>query len=152
VPYVHGNYTVTSFDANGAVLGSFTSVSPGAASALRAQVVWPGSGVGGSLRADRRDAALVSIAVVDAAGTVVRGARANVTFTVSGPGELLGLGNGDHMNHVPGQGTTHLATYDGLALAILRGAKPSTSVVAPLSLTVSADGLTSATVDINVVY
>jgi beta-galactosidase len=94
----------------------------------------------------------VTIAVVDAAGTVIRGARANVTFTVSGPGELLGLGNGDHMNHVPGQGTTHLATYDGLALAILRGAKPSTSVVAPLSLTVSADGLPSATVDINVVF
>ena len=100
VPYAAGNYTVVSFDKTGSKLGSFTSSSPGSATSLRAKVEWPGSARGGALHADRRDAAVVSVAVVDAVGTVVRGARTNVTFTVTGPGELLGVGNGDHMNHV----------------------------------------------------
>lgn len=94
VPFAPGNYTVASFDAAGAQVGLFVSRSPGPAAALRAVVDWPGSGPGGALIGDRRDAALVAVAVVDASGEVVRGAQVNVTFTVSGPGELLGLGNG----------------------------------------------------------
>jgi beta-galactosidase len=149
VPFSPGNYSVASFDASGAPLGSFVSRSPGPAAALRAVVDWPGSGEGGALLAGRRDAALVAIAVVDADGTVVRGARANCTFTLSGPGELLGLGNGDHAGHLPAQGLSWVPTYDGLARAVLRGAAAATG--APLQLTVSSDGLASAVVSIDVV-
>ena len=149
VPFAPGNYTVSSFDASGAPLGTFVSRSPGPAAALRAVVDWPGSAPGGALLAGRRDAALVAVSVVDADGIVVRGASHNLTFAVSGPGELLGLGNGDHANHVPGQGTTWMPAYDGRARAVLRGAAQATG--APAQLTVTSPGLGAAVVDIDVV-
>jgi hypothetical protein len=149
VPFVQGNYTVTSFDAAGAQLGVFVSQSPGPAVALRAIVDWPGSAMDGSLVAGRRDAALVEITVVDAHGVIVRSASVNCTFALTGPGELLGLGNGDHANHFPGQGTSWMPTYYGRARAILRSAAAATGT--PLQLTVTADGLEGAAVDIGVV-
>ncbi len=150
VPFAAGNYSVTSLDAAGAVLGVFVSRTPGPAVALRATVDWPGSGAGGALVGDRRDAALVAVAVVDANGEVVPSAQVNCTFVVTGPGELLGLGNGAHDNHSPGQGVASLPTFGGLARAILRGTAPTG---APLKLRVSADadGLAAAEVVVQVV-
>jgi beta-galactosidase len=148
VPFSPGNYSVASFDAAGAQLGSFVSHSPGPAAALRAVVDWPGSGAGGALLAGRRDAALVAVTVVDANGIVVRSARPLLSFAVSGPGELLGLGNGQHDNHIPGQGVASMPAYNGHARAILRGTAASGE---PVQLVVTADGLASATVDIDVV-
>jgi beta-galactosidase len=150
VPFAAGNYTVTSFDDSGAPLGSFTAVTPGQPAALRAVVDWPGSAPGGALAAGRRDAALVAVSVVDAAGVVVRGAAGavSVSFSVDGPGELLGLGNGDHTNHLPGQGVSVMPTYDGLMRAILRGTVANGT---PLRLTATADGLAPATVEVQVV-
>lgn len=149
VPFAPGNYSITSYDASGSLVGSFVSTSPGPATALRAVVDWSGSGPNGAIVSGRRDVALVVISVVDAAGVVVRGSRANVTFTVTGPGEILGLGNGDHSNHLPGQGLTWVPAYDGLARAIIRGAATATG--APLRLTASAAGLVSAEVQVDVV-
>jgi len=150
VPFQPGNYTVASLDAAGAQVGLFVSRTPGPPVALRATVEWPGSGPGGALRGDRRDAALVAVALVDARGDVVSGgAPVNVSYAVTGPGELLGLGNGDHMNHAPGQGVTSLPTFGGLARAILRGTAPTGE---PLRLRVSADadGLAAAEIAIDV--
>lgn len=149
VPFAAGSYTVTALAANGTALGSYTSTSPGAAVALTAVVDWPGSGPGGALLAGRRDAALLAVAVVDAAGVVVRGARANVTLTLAGPGELIGLGNGDHANHLPGAGLAAFPTYDGRLRAVLRGAAAATG--APLRVAVDALGLRGAVVELNVV-
>ena len=148
VAYAPGNYSVVSFDAAGAPLGSFVSRSPGPAAALRAVVDWPGSGANGALLAGRRDAALVAVTVVDADGIVVRSARPTLTFAVSGPAELLGLGNGQHDNHIPGAGVSAMPAYNGHARAIIRG---TVATGAPAQLTVSADGLASANVDIDVV-
>ena len=149
VPFAAGNYSVTSYDAAGAPLGEFVSRSPGPAAALRAVVDWPGSGPAGALLAGRRDAALVAVSVVDADGIVVRGAAVNISFAVTGPGELLGLGNGDHANKLPAQGTAWMPAYDGLARAVLRGAAAAPG--APLQLVVTSDGLEGAAVDIDVV-
>lgn len=149
VPFAAGNYTILSFDEHGAVLGSFVSRTPGPPAALRAVVDWPGSGPGGALLAGRRDTALVAVTVVDADGLVVRGAAPTITFAVSGPGELLGLGNGKHDSHVPGQGVSALPAYTGRARAVLRSGAAATGQ--PLQLVVSADGLSSAAVDIDVV-
>ena len=148
VDFAPGNYTVDSFDSAGAPLGSFTSVTPGAAAALRATVEWPGSAAGGALAAGGRDAALITVAVVDAAGVVVRGAAHNVTFSISG-GELRALCNGDHQGHAPAEGPTSTPVYDGLARAMVRSAAVATG--APLRLSVSADGLTGASVELAVV-
>ena len=89
-----------------------------------------------------------TVTVVDANGILVRSAKPALTFAVSGPAELLGLGNGQHDNHVPGAGVSVMPAYNGHARAILRG---TVATGAPAQLTVSADGLESATVDIDVV-
>jgi len=96
----------------------------------------------------RRDAALLGVSVVDAVGTVVVGARHNITFTIEGPGELLGLGNGDHANHLPGQGISTIPAYSGRARGVVRGLQASGQ---PMTVTVSADGLSSDKLVINVV-
>lgn len=148
VQYTPGSYVVESFDAAGTRLGSFTSVTPGAPVSLRATLDWRGSAADGSLVAGGRDAALVTVAVVDVAGVVVRGARVNVTFSVSG-GELRGLCNGDHAGHNPDQGLTWLPTYDGLARAVVRS--PAAATGQPLRLSVTADGVVGDEVVIGVV-
>lgn len=150
VKFSAGNFTVSSFDLSGAPLGVFVSRTPGPPAALRATVDWSGSAQGGALKGDLRDAALVAVAVVDSNGVVVSDARVNVTFSVTGPGELAGLCNGDHQNHAPGQGISTLPTYGGLVRAALRGTSPTG---APLKLSVSADGdgLTGAEIQIDVV-
>ncbi len=54
---------------------------------------WP------SLRANGRDVAVVDVAVVDGKGRLVPDANLPVTFQISGPGRILGAGNGDPACH-----------------------------------------------------
>jgi len=56
-------------------------------------------GVGASLYANCNDVALVAVGVVDAAGRIVTGSSAPVTFTVTGPGYVAGTANGDPSCH-----------------------------------------------------
>lgn len=149
VPFSPGNYSITSFDSNGAVLGYVVSQSSGSANALLAQVDWQGSGPQGELLAGQRDAALIVISVIDSNGIVVRSANLNITVTVTGPGELLGLGNGDHLNHLPGQGITTMPAYKGFLRAIVRSGQSATG--APVVVTASADGLVGTFIEIDVV-
>ena len=63
--------------------------------------------------------AFVTIRSVDGAGTVTPDANFPVLLTLSGPGELLGVDNGDSLGHDAFTGNMiHL--YHGLALAVLR--------------------------------
>jgi beta-galactosidase len=149
VPYAAGNYTVESRGAAGELLGSFSSLSSGPPVALRADVDWPGSGEGGALLAGARDAALVAVSFVDAQGLRVPWATNNVSFSVSGPGELLGLGNGDQNCHLPSQGSSWMPAYAGLVRAVLRSSAAATGQ--PLVLTVQSQGLLQAQVSIAVV-
>ena len=61
-----------------------------------------------SLQADGHDVALAAVSVVDAAGRVVtgdaEGNRLFVDFAVTGPGRIIGVGNGDPMCHEPDKG------------------------------------------------
>jgi beta-galactosidase len=149
VPFSPGNYSITSFDSNGAVLGYVVSQSSGSATALLAQVDWQGSGPQGELLAGQRDAALIVISVIDSNGIVVRSANLDITVTVTGPGELLGLGNGDHLNHLPGQGITTMPAYKGFLRAIVRSGQSATG--APVVVTASADRLVGTFIEIDVV-
>jgi beta-galactosidase len=45
-----------------------------------------------------------------------------VTFAVGGPGEIIGIGNGDLSNSEKPRGTVHQA-YQGRGLAILQGTR-----------------------------
>ena len=53
------------------------------------------------LRADGEDAAVVNVAVVDAQGRVVPTANVAVSFSLGGPGRIIGVGNGDPTSHEP---------------------------------------------------
>ena len=78
---------------------------------------------------DGQDVALIRCAVIDVAGRVVPGASNSVTFAVSGPGAVYGVGNGDPANLVPdkvGQkdlpygGVWTIPTFMGLVRAIVQ--------------------------------
>ena len=53
------------------------------------------------LRADGEDVAVVTVAVVDAQGRVVPTANVPVSFSLAGPGRIIGVGNGDPASHEP---------------------------------------------------
>jgi beta-galactosidase len=56
-----------------------------------------------SIRSDGEDVSVVSIKVADAQGRVMPTADNEVTFTIEGPGHLIGVGNGDPVSHEPDQ-------------------------------------------------
>lgn len=53
------------------------------------------------LMADASDVAVLRVAAVDAAGREVPTANPNVTFQLTGPGTIIGVGNGDPSSHEP---------------------------------------------------
>ena len=74
-----------------------------------------------SMVGDGRDAQPFTVEVVDARGRVVPTADLPVRFTLTGPGIIIGLNNGDPTNHEPEKGTQH-STFHGLAQVIVQTA------------------------------
>ncbi|WP_433972023.1 glycoside hydrolase family 2 TIM barrel-domain containing protein [Tunturiibacter lichenicola] len=72
-----------------------------------------------SMAGDGNDAQPFTVEVVDARGRVVPTADVPVTFSLSGPGAIIGLNNGDPTNHEPEKGTQH-STYHGSAQVIVQ--------------------------------
>ena len=91
------------------------------------------------LTADGADISLVKVKIVDAQGRTVPVATNAVTFSVTGPGHLLGLGNGDPTCHELDKGNKRSA-FNGLCLAIIQSSRT------PGAITIQADspGLKSA--------
>lgn len=56
-----------------------------------------------AIKADGRDVAVVTVEIRDAAGRIVPTADTPVGFTISGPGRIIGVGNGDPSSHEPDQ-------------------------------------------------
>ena len=71
------------------------------------------------LDADCQDVAMLRAEIVDRSGRVVPNADTLVRFTVDGPGNLIGVGNGDPNSHEPEQATTRRA-YNGFCQAIVQ--------------------------------
>ncbi len=100
------------------------------------------------LRADGEDVALVQVSIRDREGRIVPTSGNPVRFEVEGPGEIIGVGNGDPSSHEadqagPGRDWRRRA-FQGLALVILRaGTQPGT-----ISLTARSEGLKTAAAEI----
>lgn len=90
------------------------------------------------IRADGKDLVFVTADVQDASGVIVPTANNSITFAVSGPGQLVGLDNGDPTDTTSYKGTSRKA-FSGKALAIVRSTKTAGSIV----IQASATGLTS---------
>lgn len=98
-----------------------------------------------ALRTDRNDLSYVTIAVVDDSGRRVADAGIPVKFSLSGAGELAGVGNG-----VPNDPSSfrlpQCKTFQGRCLAILRPYGTAGEII----LRAEADGLEPATIVVRV--
>lgn len=102
----------------------------GAAAAVRASVDRA------RIAADGRDLGMVSIAILDSKGRVVPTAAHRVTFDISGPARLIGVGNGDPTSLEADKADAR-TTFNGFAQAIVQSdGRPGT-----ITVRASADGL-----------
>jgi beta-galactosidase len=81
-----------------------------------------------SLRADGKDATVVNVAAVDAAGRIVPTAGNKVRFSVEGPGRIIGVGNGDPTCHEADKGTER-SLFHGLAQVIVQSDRQAGKIV-----------------------
>jgi beta-galactosidase len=72
-----------------------------------------------TLSADGADVSLVTVKIVDAQGRIVPVATNMVTFNLTGPGQLIGVGNGNPTSHEPDKANQRRA-FNGLCLAIIQ--------------------------------
>jgi beta-galactosidase len=99
-----------------------------------------------SLSGDGYDAEPVTVEVVDSRGRVVPTADAEVMFSSTGPGTIIGLNNGDPTNHESEKGTQH-SVFHGFAQAIVQ---TSLNESGSYTLQATSPGLTSAQLKIEV--
>jgi beta-galactosidase len=87
--------------------------------------------------------AIVTVCAVDAAGRSCPTADASIDFTLSGPGRILGLGNGDPSDHAPPSARSR-RLFNGLCQVIVLANLCDES----LRLAARADGLADASLDL----
>lgn len=93
-----------------------------------------------AISADGQDCSVINVTIVDAQGRPVPDAADKVSFGVSGPGSVIGVGNGDPSCHEPDRATERSA-FNGLCMAIVQGRRGEPG---PIAVRVSADGLEGA--------
>jgi len=96
-----------------------------------------------TINADGKDLAFITGDVQDANGVVVPTAANAVTFAVSGPGQLVGVDNGNPVDTAMYKGTSRNA-FSGKVLAIVR----STGAVGSIVISASSSGLTGGSVTV----
>jgi beta-galactosidase len=94
-----------------------------------------------ALEADGSDVAHVTVQVVDAAGVPVPDAENLVSFSVTGPAQLIGVDNGDLRSHADYKATQRSA-FAGMCLALVQ----STKSPGQIKIAASAEGLAPASV------
>ena len=123
---------------NGSAAGEFSLRTAGAA---RRILLMPDST---ELRADGRDICHLEFQIVDEQGVRVPDASPEVTLSVEGPAELLGIENGDLDSPATGKGPSRHALR-GRGLAILQ----SRTTPGTIRVTASAAGLTAGEATVN---
>ena len=98
---------------------------------------------------------MVAVTILDNQGRPVPAADSLVHFELSGPGAIIGVGNGDPVSHEPdvylaAPDTTNAPgwqrhVFNGLAQVIVQSAK----VPGKIQLTALSDGLAPATLEIS---
>ncbi|KAK4038399.1 glycoside hydrolase superfamily [Parachaetomium inaequale] len=90
-----------------------------------------------AIRGDGLDLSFVTVAVVDKNGVTVPRASDEITFAVSGPGQIVSTDNGDPADMTAFPSLTRKA-FSGLALAVVRANKGASG---DITVTASAKGL-----------
>ena len=99
-----------------------------------------------SLSGDGLDALPITVRALDEKGRPVETANLPVEFEISGPGNIIGVGNGDANNHESEKGNKY-SLYNGLAQVIVQS---KAAGVGQIVLTVKSGSLKGASVTINV--
>lgn len=71
------------------------------------------------IAADGSDLSFVTVQVSDPDGLLVPRTHSSVSYSITGPGEIVAIGNGDPTNHESFQATTR-KVFNGLALVVIR--------------------------------
>jgi beta-galactosidase len=74
------------------------------------------------IQADGQDVSLVEVQVLDKEGSIVPVADNEIVFQVSGPGRIIGVGNGDPSSHEPDKAHKRRA-FNGLCMVIVQSRK-----------------------------
>ena len=122
VTFTAGNLTATASSWSSEVVAAHSRLTSGAAVAIALVVDVPSAstGTGKALVLDGQDTGMIRAMVVDSHGTVVPSSSHRITFNVSsGPGRIIGVGNGDPACHENNKASTRSA-YHGLARAIVQ--------------------------------
>lgn len=98
--------------------------------------------------ADGEDLSVVEVQIVDAQGRIVPTVGHEITFSVSGPGKIIGVGNGDPSSHEADRASKRSA-FNGLCMALVQAARsdPSTpgGLAGDIRVEGTSPGLTSGT-------
>ena len=132
VPYAAGKLEARSY-AGGNLVAVDTVETTGVPAALRLTTDRK------KLTADSEDITMVTVDVLDAKGRIVPVADNQISFTLTGAGQIRGVGNGDPTCHEPDQASSRSA-FKGRCM-VLVGANDQTGGI---ELTASAPGLKSA--------
>jgi len=101
------------------------------------------------LIADGEDVAVITVQINDKKNRLVPTANNEVTFTLSGPGKIIGVGNGDPASHDPeqfiGNALWTRKAFNGLAQVIVK----TTKQAGVITLTASSEGMISTILKIN---
>ncbi|HEX5474174.1 MAG TPA: beta-galactosidase GalA [Vicinamibacterales bacterium] len=84
------------------------------------------------LDANAEDVAVVTARIVDAQGREVPIASNDVSFRVSGPGRLIGVGNGDPSSHEEDH-ANHRHAFNGLCMALVQTTREAGSITVEAS-------------------
>jgi beta-galactosidase len=91
------------------------------------------------ISADGEDVVVCAVEVQDAQGRVLPITDNEVSFKVTGPGKVIGVGNGDPTSHESDIGSTRKA-FSGLCMAIVQSTKSAGSI----RVDATSPGLTAA--------
>lgn len=152
VTYTAGTLSTKAYDENGNEItlndscGRYTVSTPGTASALQIKQNRT------EIAADGSSLVYVEVDVTDANGNPDTAATNSISFTLTGPGEIMGVDNGDQATTAKYQQpsvltsatSAHINAYAGKALVILR----STRDAGTITLNVTSSGLTGQTVTV----
>jgi beta-galactosidase len=99
-----------------------------------------------SLEADGEDVGVVEVRVTDREGRVVPTAADEVTFRITGPARIIGVGNGDPVSHEPDKAEKRRA-FGGLCQVLVQAA----TVPGVVRLDATAPGLASGTASLTAI-
>ncbi|MBR6308253.1 MAG: DUF4982 domain-containing protein [Lachnospiraceae bacterium] len=138
VPYSVGELKLVAYDENGVAVAEDVKRSFGDPAHIKLTCKEK------EIAADGESLAFVEISMIDEAGTFVADARNRVSVSVSGPGRLVGLDNGDSTDYEEYRGNSR-RLFSGKLLAIIA----PTFEPGEIKVTVSSVGLPSESLSIS---